>query len=73
MKAFEILSLARYTWNIDSDLLAGIRKWIHSQQHEDGHFETSSNDTLKEKLLTTAQTLAVFLEIDTLNDVCIRT
>ena len=68
IKAFEVLSRAQYHWKVDSDLITNIRKWILDQQHEDGHFEISINDTLEEKLVTTAETLITFLEIG-LNEV----
>ena len=62
MRAYEILTWTLYTWNIDPALVDGIGRWIRSQQHADGHFETDPNNTLDERLLMTAKTVAVFLE-----------
>jgi prenyltransferase beta subunit len=63
IKAFEVLSRAQYHWKIDTALITGVRRWIFDQQHEDGHFEGHSSDTLDEILITTAETLAILLEI----------
>ncbi len=70
-----MLSRAQYFSKIDSEILDNIKKWIFKNQHEDGHFEDVFSESINDKMLVTAETIATFLEIgfdevsvDTFND-----